>query len=724
MFWLPRSTFAGSYRRLSACRRAYFSGPVRGADPVRSLVAEEVHVHAAGAVRLQRRVGVARPPHVRLGLLVVGQPDRVDVHVVTFRALAERGLVLGDARHRPAELEDDDVRARRGDPLGLRDEGVDRPRRSAAGSPRTSSSSASRAGRPGRTCPAADIGTRGEQVDQRRAEAAQRRERALALGRVARPADADRDDGLAVHLRREERQRRRLAQVEDRGQLVRRRGDEVAVVAQHARARPRARSRAARRGPSGRRDAAGTRTRSRRRSCRRLRAGPTAGPRSALDDRAVRRDDLGAEQVVDGRAAAAHQPADAAAEREAGDPRVRDDAAGRREPVRLRRVRRSSPHRAPPCARAVRASASTVMRRIGDRSITRPSARIACPPTPCPPPRTDTSSSRSRARRERVRDVVRVAAAGDQRGAAVDRAVPDRARGVVGGVARREQLALERGGRHAGDHPSAPGGRQVQEIDSGRGGPDVRPVLPGRPRIGDPRDALDADHRPQPAARRAHVQRDPGRRAWDPADPAQPAPATARAARDRRAAPRPALRPDRRGTGARGRRGRAGRLGLALARARARASRRERGPVGDVPPRRRRRHPRPPARHPLRRLRRSPPPLLGRARATRRPRSASSPRGSTRISWCRPAPSGWRSGTWAACRWARRCTRARCRSRGRLSSCARSPRWGSPSSPRWSRRVNCGWVGARGFRPRRRSLARFARTHVQKAPAKPATAAG
>ena len=50
---------------------------------------------------------------------------------------------------------------------------------------------------------------------------------------------------------------------------------------------------------------------------------------------AVDGDDVGGHQVVDGRAVAAHQPADAAAEREAGDAGVRDDAADRGQAVGL-----------------------------------------------------------------------------------------------------------------------------------------------------------------------------------------------------------------------------------------------------------------------------------------------------------------------------------------------------------------------------------------------------
>ena len=61
---------------------------------------------------------------------------------------------------------------------------------------------------------------------------------------------------------------------------------------------------------------------------------------------AVRGDDVGADEVVAREAVLAHQPADAAAEREAGDAGRRDQAAGRREPVRLRLVVDVGPHRA------------------------------------------------------------------------------------------------------------------------------------------------------------------------------------------------------------------------------------------------------------------------------------------------------------------------------------------------------------------------------------------
>ena len=53
---------------------------------------------------------------------------------------------------------------------------------------------------------------------------------------------------------------------------------------------------------------------------------------------ALCRDDVGGEQVVDREAVLAHEPADAAAEGEPGDPRVTHDAAGGRQSVDLRLV--------------------------------------------------------------------------------------------------------------------------------------------------------------------------------------------------------------------------------------------------------------------------------------------------------------------------------------------------------------------------------------------------
>jgi hypothetical protein len=69
---------------------------------------------------------------------------------------------------------------------------------------------------------------------------------------------------------------------------------------------------------------------------------------------AVGRDELDREQVVDRQAVLAREPADAAAERQPGDPGVRDLAAGDGEAVRLRLAVEVAPERA--CLRVVMAA--------------------------------------------------------------------------------------------------------------------------------------------------------------------------------------------------------------------------------------------------------------------------------------------------------------------------------------------------------------------------------
>ncbi len=106
-----------------------------------------------------------------------------------------------------------------------------------------------------------------------------------------------------------------------------------------------------------------------------------------VDEPAVRRDDVGRDEVVAREAELAHRPADAAAEREPGDTGGRDEAARRREPVRLGLVVDVG-HVAPPPTVARRAAGSTRTLLIGERSITTPSSQVEKPAMLWPPPRT------------------------------------------------------------------------------------------------------------------------------------------------------------------------------------------------------------------------------------------------------------------------------------------------------------------------------------------------
>jgi hypothetical protein len=95
---------------------------------------------------------------------------------------------------------------------------------------------------------------------------------------------------------------------------------------------------------------------------------------------AVGGDDVRGPQVIECEAVFRHQPADPAAECQAGDPRAPDDAAGRRESVQLCLAIEFSPQDA--ALRAHRArGASTWMPFIGDRSIISPWSIVARPAT-------------------------------------------------------------------------------------------------------------------------------------------------------------------------------------------------------------------------------------------------------------------------------------------------------------------------------------------------------
>jgi hypothetical protein len=79
------------------------------------------------------------------------------------------------------------------------------------------------------------VGLRLEQVDDRAAELLERADDLGAIVRRSRVTGAHPHDRLAVHLLRQEGERRRHRQLEDRGQLVRGCGDELAVEAQELR---------------------------------------------------------------------------------------------------------------------------------------------------------------------------------------------------------------------------------------------------------------------------------------------------------------------------------------------------------------------------------------------------------------------------------------------------------------------------------------------------------
>ena len=183
-------------------------------------------------------------------------------------------------------------------------------------------------------------GHRPDHVGDRLAEAAQLRHRLLALGDVAGVAGGEDQHLAAVPFLGQERQRRRLAHHHPDGELVLGGAADAVEVAQELRRRVDRVD-----------DEAGEDLRPELVQLE-LEAGHHAEVAAAAADRpeeigvlggagaaqaAVGGDDVGGEQVVDGHAELAADPAEAAAEGQAGDAGGRVDAGRQREAVRLGR---------------------------------------------------------------------------------------------------------------------------------------------------------------------------------------------------------------------------------------------------------------------------------------------------------------------------------------------------------------------------------------------------
>ena len=162
-----------------------------------------------------------------------------------------------------------------------------------------------------------------------------------------------------------------------------------------------------------------------------------------VHQRAVGKDDVGAEQIVRGHAVATAQPAEAAAEREAGDAGVADGAAGRRQPECLRfsiELRPPQSGLGPGRLRGRVDANALHLREVDDHAVV---ARA--------PPGDVVGAAADRKRQVRIArevdggdDVRRGPAADDGRRTPVDDGVPDTACIVVAGVGRRDDVAAHR----------------------------------------------------------------------------------------------------------------------------------------------------------------------------------------------------------------------------------------------------------------------------------------
>jgi hypothetical protein len=164
--------------------------------------------------------------------------------------------------------------------------------------------------------------------------------------------------------------------------------------------------------------------------------------RTCRHDVAFGRHEPGGEQVVDGGTVLAHQPPDAAAERETGDARMRDDPARGCESEGLRLPVELAPEDA--CLSPRSSSARVDLDRLQWREVDHEPALADGVPADPVAAAAHRDEQVALARETDGRDHVgHPCAAQDRSGTAVDRAVPDLACVVVSAIPWTDDLALD-----------------------------------------------------------------------------------------------------------------------------------------------------------------------------------------------------------------------------------------------------------------------------------------
>ncbi len=355
-------------------------------------------------------------------------------------AAAVRGLGLADAAHRSTVVPDHDVGERRRPAPGELHDLADRLLRQLGERPRLPVAELALGEDRVEAALQAEPRPGAARVDERLRQLAERLHDALALLDRAAVGGSDGDDRRAVELGRERLGRRQAPADRERAQLLGRCGHEVApgrqdlrCVGERVEDRPDHHHRADR-----------VRLELERGDDAEVAAGAADGPeqvlvlgRARLPELPVGGDDVDREQVVDREPVLAAEMPDPAVQRQPSDAGRRDDAARYGEPEQLRLAVEVAPSGAALDADGPGLRVDVDAPHV--REVDHEPAVVDGVAGDVVPAALDREHEALLAREvDRVHDVGGAAALHDQRGAPVDQGVPDRARLVVAGVARRE----------------------------------------------------------------------------------------------------------------------------------------------------------------------------------------------------------------------------------------------------------------------------------------------
>lgn len=413
-------------------------------DAVDFVLGEEVDVRAAAGERLRAVEEFACPGDAAL---VLGGRLPAGVHVQGVVGVSARvgRCIRRYAGRLAAERANEDLAMRRWQLAGVFDDGVDRTVAELREVVRLPVIARTRRQERIKGLLPCGVRLHADVFAVCRAESAQRLNQLLAISGVARIAQGERDDLFSVHLFGQERQWRRLPGKHPDVEVVRHRLGETGELseygfplvvregdepAQHV--RPDGMELELKSGDNTEVPPATTQ------SPEEVIVFPFAGVHLT----AIRRDDIRGEQVVNGHAVFPAQPAEAAAERQAGHARGRVDAQGRGEAVVL--CRRVNVGEGAARLDGRTAGVGVDLDALHQREVDHEAIvadGIARNVVPAPSDRDEQVVLAPKF--DGLHDIFRRRAAGDQCGPAVYHGVPDLSYFVVVRVARKKHISLQ-----------------------------------------------------------------------------------------------------------------------------------------------------------------------------------------------------------------------------------------------------------------------------------------